>query len=277
MSDAAASLVPPGASSVLLLARSAISAPPLKEMERFRAVAAALPGVECALFAFSEQGSPSLRHVIDDLVTQGCERLTIVPMQLPFEASFQAWLTRTLIRWRGKDGRPWPEITVAPLLASDDSAAQALTATLASNPAPLALETSKTAVEGSIVPSPKRRVLVCMGGPCNVAGAEIVWGHLRNEQERLSLQTAVEGTMSAKSSCLGPCNLAPVVQVWPEGTYYGGVDEAGIDAIIARHLLAGEPVPELAYEATGKKQILRSKAASDDPEPLHLQSHRNRK
>jgi (2Fe-2S) ferredoxin len=247
--------------AVPLLARSAISAPPLKEMERFRSVAAGLPGVGSALFAFSEQGSPSLRHAIHELVAAECERVTIVPMQLPFEASFQAWLTRSLTRWRQQDERRWPQITLAPLLAGDDSVAQALRASLAIAAVPLVLETTKTAVEGSIVPSPKRRVLVCMGGPCNVAGAEIVWGHLRNEQDRLSLRTASDGTMSAKTSCLGPCNLAPVVQVWPEGTYYGGVDEAGIDRIIASHLIDGEPVADLLYEATGKKQTLRPKSA----------------
>lgn len=34
-----------------------------------------------------------------------------------------------------------------------------------------------------------------------------------------------DGLMSAKASCLGPCNLAPVMQVLPEGTYYGGLTE----------------------------------------------------
>lgn len=244
-------------STVLLLARSAISAPPLKEMERFRSLAAALPGVARALFAFSEQGSPSLRHAIDELVSEGCECVTIVPIQLPFEVSFQAWLTRTLTRWRGKDERPWPEIVVAPLLASDDSTAVALQASLAGARAPLVLETTKTAVEGSLIPAQRRRVLVCMGGPCNVAGAEVIWGHFRNEQDRLSLRTSGDGCMSAKTSCLGPCNLAPVVQVWPEGTYYGGVDEAAVDRIIAEHILGGQPVEDHAYEPTGKKQFLR--------------------
>jgi (2Fe-2S) ferredoxin len=226
-------------------------------MERFRAIAAALPGVPRAIVAFSEQGSPSLRDVVEELVAERCEHVTIVTMQLPFEASFQAWLTRSLARWRANDARPWPLIALTPLLPDEDSAARALAASLACEPPPLTLERTKTAVEGSLVPAARRRVLVCMGGPCNVAGAEVVWGHLRNEQDRLSLRMTGDGCMSAKSSCLGPCNLAPVVQVWPEGTYYGGVDETGIDRIIAAHLLSGEPVIDLAYEATGKKQVLR--------------------
>ncbi len=75
--------------------------------------------------------------------------------------------------------------------------------------------TTPPALEGSVVPAQRRRVLVCQGGPCIRAGAEMIWGHLRNEQKRLSLRTAGDGTMSAKTSCLGPCSLAPVLEVWP--------------------------------------------------------------
>jgi (2Fe-2S) ferredoxin len=93
----------------------------------------------------------------------------------------------------------------------------------------------------------------------------VVWGHLRNEQARLGLCEAGEGTMSARTSCLGPCNLAPVLQVWPEGTVYGGVDEAGVDAIIAEHLLGGRIVTRLAYVPNGRKPILRkAQPAVDD-------------
>ena len=42
--------------TLLLLARSAIAAPPLKEMRRLRDVATRLPGVTEVSFAFSEQG-----------------------------------------------------------------------------------------------------------------------------------------------------------------------------------------------------------------------------
>jgi (2Fe-2S) ferredoxin len=110
---------------------------------------------------------------------------------------------------------------------------------------------------GSVVPGQRRRVLICQGGPCNAAGATLLWGYFRNEQNRQGLRTAGEGVMSAKTSCLGPCNLAPVMQVLPEGTYYGGLTEGGIDRIIAEHLLGDRIVDDLAYAPTGKKAFLR--------------------
>jgi len=64
--------------------------------------------------------------------------------------------------------------------------------------------------------------------------------------------------MTARSTCLGPCNLAPVLQVFPEGTYYGGVTEDGIDRIIADHLLRDIVVDALAYAPTGNRQTLRT-------------------
>ncbi|CAD5273411.1 NADH:ubiquinone oxidoreductase subunit (Chain E) [Bosea sp. 62] len=252
---------PPAPATVLLLARSAITAPPLKEMERLRAALAPRPGVHEALFAFSEQGSPSLRHALDKLVAAGCDRLVILPMLIPAEPNFQAWLTRTLTRWRSRDERPWPAIEIATLLPNETSLISLLDLALAAERTELSLGSAKVSPEGSLVPAQKRRVLACMGGPCNVAGAEVIWGHLRNEQDRLSLRTSGDGCMSAKTSCLGPCNLAPVVQVWPEGTNYGGVDEAAVDRIIAEHILGGCPVADLAYEPTGKKQFLRARKA----------------
>src|SRR4029077_9583712 len=135
------------------------------------------------------------------------------------------------------DTRRWPEIRVAALLA-DAPQMKRLLAELVLAPGELLALSEKVQIknDGSVVPPQKRRVLVCLGGPCNVAGANVVWGHLRNEQERLALRAAGDGTHTAKASCLGPCALAPVLQVWPEGTYYGGVDEAGVDRIIQEHL-----------------------------------------
>ena len=120
-----------------------------------------------------------------------------------------------------------------------------------------ALEANHSLAARTLLQKQKRRALVCMGAPCRAAGAAVVWGHLRNEQNRLALRTVGEGMMSAKSSCLGPCSLAPVVQMWPEGTIYGGVDEGGIDRIVDRHVLKGEVVEALAYAPTGAKQRLR--------------------
>lgn len=130
-------------------------------------------------------------------------------------------------------------------LAGIEALLRDMAASVGSDPVPTPVSARHTG--GSMVPGQKYRVLGCEGGSCNNAGAALVWGHLRNEQKRLNLRTTGAGMMSAKTSCLGPCNLAPVVQVLPDGTYYGGVDEAGIDRIVGEHIMKGSVVAALAY------------------------------
>jgi (2Fe-2S) ferredoxin len=247
-----------GGAAVVLLAKSAIAAAPRREMEAMAAIAAARAGVAHATHAFSEQGQPSLRDVLLGLRREGYAEIRIVPLLLPMEPSFAAWIAKTVLRWQALDDEPWPSIRVG--TGPDASAVTAgLVADLveAAAHAPTLARPEWPAVTGSVVAAAGRRIVVCQGGPCNEAGAAVLWGHLRNEQERLGLRTAGRGTMSAKSSCLGPCSLAPVVEVWPEGTVYGGVDEAGLDRIVAEHLIGDRPVADLAYDRTGKKQFLR--------------------
>jgi (2Fe-2S) ferredoxin len=95
-----------------------------------------------------------------------------------------------------------------------------------------------------------------------------LWGHLRNAQARLDPRNVAGGTMSAKTTCLGPCNLAPVMQVYPEGSYYCGVDAAMLDRIIEEHILGGEPVGDLVHEPLRRKQDLRSSALRSTEGPL---------
>lgn len=242
--------------AALLLAKSSITGASEREMQALVERLQAGGAVEKAVYAFSEQGVPTLREVLTGLGDAGFEAVSILPWTLPMEPGFKLWIDRSTERWRIEDpSRRWPAVTVTPPPSSTPAMESMMTQMLAAEP--LRATPPAPAATGSIVPPQKRRVLVCQGGPCNNAGAPVVWGHLRNEQKRLNLRTEGEGVMTAKATCLGPCNLAPVLQVFPEGTYYGGVDEAGVDRIIHEHLLGGKVVAELAYEPLPEKQHLR--------------------
>lgn len=247
-----------GAPAVILLARSAIAAVPLAQMDGLAQLLLARGGAASICVAFSEQGQPALREELVRIVDEGAASIVILPVMLPAEPSVHAWIAKAVSRWEREDGRSWPEIRIAPLLAElpgmADLLGDALGRAIADKPMG---KVAAKAREGSIVPAQQRRVLVCHGAPCTAAGAALTWGHLRNEQDRLSLRTTGGGMMSAKTGCLGPCNLAPVVQVCPENTYYGGVDEAGVDAIIRDHILQGAIASDYVYPADGRKQVLR--------------------
>lgn len=244
--------------AVLLIAKSAFAAAPHADMSVIAARVGERHADATVRFAFTEQGTPSLRDALADLVGQSFDRISIVPLVLPMEPGFHIWLRKSVRRWRSSDARIWPEISLTGHIGQSPMMAELASGLLASTePLDLAAEL-KTPIEGSMVPAQKRRALVCHGGPCSAAGADALWCHLRNQQERQKLRTSGDGTMTAKSTCLGPCNLAPVLQVFPEGTYYGGVTETAIDRIITEHLLGGAVVEDYAYHPTGRKQWLRA-------------------
>ncbi len=243
--------------AILLIAKSAFAAAPHLEMQRLAHLMAEQQPSKVVRFAFTEQGTPSLWEELSDLLGADVESIVIVPLVLPMEPSFRNWLTRSLKRWKFTDNRPWPTVSISNHIASSRFM-QDLLADLVQTSNEIDLASLRSgATEGALVPVQKRRVLVCAGGACNSAGADTIWNHLRNQQERRKLRVTGDGTMTAKSTCLGPCNLAPVLQVFPEGTYYGGVTETAVDRIITEHLLGGTIVEEFAYHPTGRKQRLR--------------------
>lgn len=251
---------PVGRVAVILLARSAIAAAPIGEMQALAASIARASPTMVGLAAFSEQGSPSLRDALSMAAASDTTEIRIVPLMVPVEPSFKVWMRKSVARWR----KSWPNPHL-PVRVSDgpeprsEILANVLDALVqASASGELVAGTARVPAEGSLVPGQKHRILVCAGGPCNDAGSAVIWGHLRNEQDRLKLRVAGDGTMTCKTTCLGPCNLAPVLQVWPEGTFYGGVTEAAIDRIVSEHLLGGRIVEDFAYAPTGRKQRLRS-------------------
>ncbi|MEG1768137.1 MAG: NAD(P)H-dependent oxidoreductase subunit E [Comamonas sp.] len=244
--------------AAILLAKASITGASEREMAQLAQRTQAALGERFAtvVHAFSEQGSPSLREALDLLTAQKAGDITIVPLLLPMEPGFRTWITGAVQRWRRGVEGVLPEVHLS-TPPGDTLAVDALVQDLLQQ-TPVTVDAPAASLPaGSVIPPQLRRVLVCQGGPCNHAGAAQVWGHLRNEQKRLDLRNAGAGMMSARTSCLGPCNLGPVVQVFPEGTWYGGVDEAGVDRIIASHLLAGEVVADLAYASQPGKQQLR--------------------
>ena len=271
------------ARALLVTARSSITAAADRELETLCERLRQRQPDSRVLYAYTEQGTPSLRTVLHQLADDGVAEVVLLPLLLPMEPGLALSLQRVIKRWRrersdardsggnsggdsGGDsggGGIWPVVRIAPAPAGvaaidtllDEMARQGQAATPADG-------TRVPDAEGATVPTQRHRVLVCAGGPCTDAGAAVVWGHLRNIQKARSLRTDGPGVMTCKTTCLGPCGLGPVMQVWPDGTWYGGVDEAGVERIVEQHLLGGEPVAELSYVVQPGKQWLRGTVAT---------------
>ena len=51
-----------------------------------------------------------------------------------------------------------------------------------------------------------------------------------------------------KSGCLAQCGHGPMIVVYPENVWYGGVRESDLQEILTSHILGGVPVKRLIYD-----------------------------
>lgn len=242
---------------LILLAKAAIAAPAHVDIEAItKAVAAALPDWQVT-WAFSEQGTPTLRTRLDAHAQAG--HIRVLPLSLPAEPAIVNAIARAVQRWAKRRVGAVPQIDIAPPLSGALPDLIATISAAARMPPLREAPVTPLPQDAAQVPDHHARILVCTGGPCMNAGAGDLWQHLRARQEAEKLRHRPPGMMSCRTSCLGPCALGPVLQVWPEGTYYGGVDLHALDRILDQHVIGGAPVAELAYAPSRKKQTLRDK------------------
>lgn len=92
-----------------------------------------------------------------------------------------------------------------------------------------------------------------------------LWAHLKNRLKQLDLASAPpkwQGDMSVdptpvepgtgtvlrtKADCLRICEQGCIAVVYPEGTWYAGLDITKLDRVIDEHLIGGRPVEELSF------------------------------
>lgn len=82
----------------------------------------------------------------------------------------------------------------------------------------------------------KKHVLVCDAKDCARGGARDALRELKGALKEAGLRAEV---LVTKVSCFDLCGHAPVMVVYPDGVWYGGVGERGAREIAERHLAAG--------------------------------------
>ena len=51
-----------------------------------------------------------------------------------------------------------------------------------------------------------------------------------------------------KAGCFSQCGYGPMIVVYPENVWYGGVQESDLSEILESHILGGRPVKRLIYD-----------------------------
>ena len=98
-----------------------------------------------------------------------------------------------------------------------------------------------------------RHVLLCVGDACCSAvgedGAQAAWDALKDELKtrNLSLATGPLACYRTKVGCLRVCTGGPILVVYPEGTWYGGMTAERIKRFVLEHLVEGKPIEEWIF------------------------------
>src|SRR5690606_13615009 len=92
-------------------------ASPVDEMRRLVGLVESTAVSDTVMFAFSEQGEPSLRDILKQLRRPEVRTILVVPLLLPIEPSFANWVRRSISRWQTEDPDGWPDVFVSPGLS----------------------------------------------------------------------------------------------------------------------------------------------------------------
>lgn len=97
----------------------------------------------------------------------------------------------------------------------------------------------------SHVPEHARHVFLCTGPRCTQRGALQLWKTLRRHLLAHDRIETPGGVLLTRTHCQFPCNLGPVLTVYPETCWYGVRSHADAQRLVEVHLVGGEVVEDL--------------------------------
>lgn len=98
--------------------------------------------------------------------------------------------------------------------------------------------------------TPEHHIFVCSScrpdgtqqGFCASKGARSIIGTFMEEIEDRELSGEV---MLTNTGCFGICEKGPIAVVYPEGIWYGSLDDDAVEKIMEEHIEGGVPVESL--------------------------------
>ncbi|SEN58819.1 (2Fe-2S) ferredoxin [Pseudomonas sp. ok272] len=97
----------------------------------------------------------------------------------------------------------------------------------------------------STLPEHARQVFLCTGPRCTRKGAQQLWKTLRRELLARDLIETPAGVLLTRTNCQFPCNLGPVLTVYPDRCWYGVRTDQQVQRLVVEHLSGGQPVVDL--------------------------------
>lgn len=97
--------------------------------------------------------------------------------------------------------------------------------------------------------SPKYHIFICTS--CRINGVQKGFcfqkgsvNLVRKFMEEIEDNGLSADCMITNTGCFGICDKGPVAVVYPEGIWYGNLNEDAVEEICEKHLVSGEPAEE---------------------------------
>ena len=98
------------------------------------------------------------------------------------------------------------------------------------------------------IPKIQRHLFMCVDkkeSDCASASEmTAAWKYLSKRLKELKLDKT-HGVFRTATRCMDVCKGGPILVVYPDGIWYGGCDQQGIDRILQEHLIDGEVVEDM--------------------------------
>ena len=213
--------------------------------------------------AFVDQATPSLPQALDLCAQSGAERILVVPVYLPDDRNLGSWLVKVIGRWkrqRMSSDVTDVQVSMSPSLGDHEGIAntviQLVSDAQGGDPiAPISPRRGDSEIgepEWSVIPPHKFHLMQCRGPRCTARGSGDVWEHLNGRLVKEGMLD--KDVLVAQTGCLFPCNLGPMMVVYPEGVWYCGLNEAATDRIVEEHFRNGQVVSEYARKPASHAQ-----------------------
>lgn len=92
----------------------------------------------------------------------------------------------------------------------------------------------------------ERHILLCIGPDCcSEEEGKAAWDQLKKRCAEINGSSDAGRVYRTKVGCLRVCHEGPVAVVYPEGTWYAGLDRKNLDRVVDEHLARGRAVEDL--------------------------------
>lgn len=236
--------------AIILLSRGGYSQAPSRQLRTLTATVQLAYPDRLVIGAMVDKGSPSLPQALQQCAEAGATKILIQPIFMPGDDNLERWLGKVVMRWHSQWSGEAVELCLAESLgdqaAFQDGVVEAIRAVQPEIQNVLATPPKNWQTDPagwSKIPNYAYHVLLCQGPRCTALGAGRLPRCL-SEQLKQNKLTAPNRVLVVQTGCLYPCNLGPMMVVYPDGVWYGHLTPHAIDQIVTTHFAKGDPVAE---------------------------------